>query len=64
MSNKRYVRDKTTGAIMLADSDAVAAFCQKKTLDEDIEAMKAEINNLKRQVAELQHALKITQASD
>ena len=49
---------------MLADANAVDAFRQKKTVAEDIESMKAEINNLKQQVAELQELLKTLQASD
>lgn len=64
MSEKRYLRDKKTGAVLLADADAIDAFRQKKTVAEDIESMKAEINNLKQQVSYLQESLKTLQASD
>ena len=50
--------------MVLADAEAIDAFRQKKTVAEDIESMKAEINNLKQQVAHLQETLKTLQASE
>jgi len=64
MSDKRYLRDRRTGAVVLADAEAIEAFRQKKTVAEDIESLKAEINNLKQQVAHLQESLKTLQASE
>jgi uncharacterized protein YoxC len=64
MSDKRYLRDRRTGAVVLADAEAIDAFRQKKTVAEDIECLKAEINTLKQQVAQLQESLKTLQASE
>lgn len=50
--------------MVLADAEAIAAFRQKKTVAEDIECLKAEINTLKQQVAHLQESLKTLQASE
>ena len=50
--------------MVLADAEAIAAFRQKKTVAEDIECLKSEINNLKQQVAHLQESLKTLQASE
>ena len=64
MSDKRYLRDRRTGAVVLADAEAIEAFRQKKTVAEDIECLKSEINTLKQQVAQLQESLKTLQASE
>jgi chaperonin cofactor prefoldin len=64
MSDKRYLRDRRTGAVVLADTEAIEAFRQKKTVTEDIECLKTEINTLKQQVAQLQESLKTLQASE
>jgi chaperonin cofactor prefoldin len=49
---------------VLADTEAIEAFRQKKTVTEDIECLKTEINTLKQQVAQLQESLKTLQASE
>ena len=64
MSGVQYIRDRGTGAVLLADASALEAFRQKKTVAEDLEAMKAEINTLKQKVEELQSLLKHPQQSE
>ncbi len=64
MSNRRYLRDRRTGAVVLADPAVVEAFHEKKTVVGDMESMKAEINNLKQEVSELRELLKTLQASN
>jgi hypothetical protein len=64
MSGVRYIRDSATGAILLADTQTIDAFKQKKTLAEDVKAMKAEINTLKQQVQQLISVLNHTQQSE
>lgn len=53
MNGSRYIRDRKTGAVLLADPQQIEAFRQKKTVSEELEALKAEINTLKTEVAEL-----------
>ena len=64
MSGVKYIRDSATGAVLLADAQTIDAFRQKKTLAEDIEVMKAEINTLKQQVQQLISASNLTQQSE
>jgi len=64
MSGVRYIRDSATGAVLLADAQTIDAFKQKKTVAEDIEVMKAEINTLKQQVRHLTSLLNHTQQSE
>jgi DNA anti-recombination protein RmuC len=64
MSGVRYIRDSATGAVLLADAQTIDAFRQKKTLAEDVEALKAEINTLKQQVRHLTSLLTHTQQSE
>lgn len=64
MSGVRYIRDSATGAVLLADAQTIDAFRQKKTLSEDVEALKAEINTLKQQVQQLISVLNHTQQSE
>ena len=64
MSGVRYIRDSATGAVLLTDAQTIDAFKQKKTLAEDVEALKAEINTLKQQVQQLISVLNHTQQSE
>ena len=64
MSGVRYIRDSATGAVLLADAQTIDAFKQKKTVAEDVEALKAEINTLKQQVQQLISASNLTQQSE
>lgn len=64
MSGVRYIRDSATGAVLLADAQTIDAFKQKKTVAEDIEVMKAEINTLKQQVRHLTSLLNHPQQSE
>ena len=64
MSGVRYIRDSATGAVLLSDAQIIDAFKQKKTLAEDVEALKAEINTLKQQVQQLISASNLTQQSE
>ena len=64
MSGVRYIRDSATGAVLLSDAQIIDAFKQKKTLAEDVEALKAEINTLKQQVQQLISVLNHTQQSE
>ena len=64
MSGVRYIRDSATGAVLLSDAQTIDAFKQKKTVAEDIEALKAEINTLKQQVQQLISVLNHTQQSE
>jgi hypothetical protein len=64
MSGVRYIRDSATGAVLLADAQTIDAFRQKKSIAEDVEALKAEINTLKQQVQQLISVLNHTQQSE
>jgi polyhydroxyalkanoate synthesis regulator phasin len=64
MSGVKYIRDSATGAVLLADPQTIDAFRQKKTLAEDVEALKAEINTLKQQVQQLISVSNHTQQSE
>jgi hypothetical protein len=64
MSGIRYIRDSKTSALVLADAHTIDSFVQKKAVAEQIEALRAEINTLKQQVAELQVLLIHPQASE
>jgi hypothetical protein len=57
MGMERYIRDSTTGAAFLCDPQAVSAFRQKKTVDEEIALLKAEINTLKHEIELLKNPL-------
>lgn len=57
MSTHRYIRDRKSNAVLLADPNAVADFRKKKELSEEIQILKDDINTLKREVQNLKTLL-------
>lgn len=53
MSRVRYIRNNQNGAVFLADSDALESFRQKKSVSDELDRLKSEINMLKAEVAQL-----------
>jgi len=53
MSGLRYIRNGKNGAVLLADTQAIEDFRQKKTLAEEINHLKSEIDTLKTEVREM-----------
>jgi hypothetical protein len=53
MSEFRYIRDSRSGSLILRDHSKVSSFRQTKTLAEEIQLLKSDINTLKTKVEEL-----------
>jgi len=64
MSKANYIRHTTSGAAILCDRSVVEAFNQKKTLNDEIDALRADINTMKQQIADLQSQLNAIHKSE
>lgn len=53
MGEAKYTRDKKTGAVILSDPRLINDFMEKRTVHEQIESLKTEIDTLKKQVNRL-----------
>lgn len=64
MSNRRYIRDSRSSAVLLADSQAVAEFRKKKEISEEIRILKDDINTLKQEIQNLKTAISNTKTGN
>jgi len=64
MSGTRYIRDPLTGAVFLKDSQAITEFVTKKTAQEQIDLLRAEINTMKQELTELKQRINRQNKSD
>lgn len=50
MSNRRYIRDARTGAVVLSDSIAVFEHLSRKTIEDELRLLKQQIHTLKTEL--------------
>jgi hypothetical protein len=48
-----YIRDKSTGALILVNNDKAKTILKQRSMDDEIRILKNEINILKEQVKQL-----------
>ncbi len=48
-----YIRDKSTGALILVNNDKAKTILKQRSIDDEIRILKNEINILKEQVKQL-----------
>lgn len=64
MGDAKYIRDKKTGAVILSDPKLINDFIEKRTVHEQIESLKTEIDTLKKQVKYLNELMQQTVKSE
>jgi len=64
MSESKYIRDTRSGSLILCDHSKVSSFRQTKTLADEIQSLKTDINTLKTKVQELTVILSTIQKSN
>jgi hypothetical protein len=64
MSVSRYIRDTRGGALILHDPAAVAEFKTRRTVMQEIQSLKADINTLKTELEAVKRALTTPQKSE
>lgn len=64
MSTSRYIRNVRGGALILHDPAVVAEFNSRRTLVQEIQSLKMDINTLKTELEAVKHALAILQKSE
>ena len=57
MNGRRYIRDTTSGAVFIRDTDALSKIRLKESLNAHIESLRADINTLKSELSELKTRL-------
>lgn len=64
MSASRYIRDVRGGALILHDPVVVAEFNSRRTLVQEIQSLKGDINTLKTELEAVKRALATLQKSE